>query len=402
MSRRVVVIGGGIVGCATAYFAARSGMEVTLLERRTIGFGASGRNPGFVWLHCRNPGFGLEISRAGRRLYDELLDDLPEPFEFRAEGGLMYFKTPEQGRVFEQFVAARRADGLAMEMIDGGAVRSLIPPIREDVLGASFCSEDAQINTPTVVCALAAGARAEGALIREGVDVDDLVWDGEDVAGVVTDEGRIDADAVVVAAGAWSTALLARAGFDLPVGAERLQVMATEPLPRMFGPVVYGPLAAKQYRLFRDLPAWDVEAFTAPYETEHGMEMLQLVAQRASGEVLLGCPMDYPPELDFRPTLAGLEMTARAVREDFPALADAPIDRVWAGVLPYTTDMAPVIGESAPNLFIAAGHVFGNAAGPMTGRLITQMLLGEPTEIDLDECRFDRPLEAMTGKPTRW
>jgi glycine/D-amino acid oxidase-like deaminating enzyme len=396
------VIGGGIVGCATAYFAARAGMSVTLLERRTLGFGASGRNPGFVWLHCRNPGFGLEISRAGRELYGELLRDLPEPFEFRAEGGLMFFKNPEQGRVFEEFVAARRGDGLDMELIDGAAVRRLVPPIRDDVEGASFCNEDAQINTPSVVRALAAGARAEGATVREGVDVDGLIWSGEEVVGVATDAGPLESDAVVVAAGAWSTALLARAGFELSVGAERLQVMATEPLPRQIGPVVYGPLAAKQYHLFRDLPSWDAELFTADYELEHGMEMLQLISQRASGEIVLGCPMDYPPDLDFRPTLAGLEMTARAIREDFPGLAKAPIDRVWAGVLPYTADMAPVIGEAAPNLFVAAGHVFGNTAGPMTGRLIAQLLLGEPPEIDLDECRFDRPLQAMSGEPTRW
>src|SRR3954465_16009811 len=110
------------------------------------------------------------------------MEDLPEPSSRSAEGGLMYFKTPEQGEGFEQFVAARRADGLDIELIDGSEVRRLIPPIREDVLGASFCSEDAQINTPTVVSALAAGARAEGALIREGVAVHDLFWDGEEVA----------------------------------------------------------------------------------------------------------------------------------------------------------------------------------------------------------------------------
>jgi len=140
VSRRVVVIGGGIVGCASAYFAARAGMQVTLLERRTVGFGAIRRNPGFVWLHCRNPGFGLEISRAGRRLYEELLDDLPEPFEFRAEGGLMFFKNPEQVVSSRSSWPPRRADGLDMELIDGRAVRELVPPIRADVEGASFCS----------------------------------------------------------------------------------------------------------------------------------------------------------------------------------------------------------------------------------------------------------------------
>jgi glycine/D-amino acid oxidase-like deaminating enzyme len=161
-------------------------------------------------------------------------------------------------------------------------------------------------------------------------------------------------------------------------------------------------LSAKQYHLFRDLPSWDAAAFTAPFETEHGMELLQLAAQRANGEILFGCPMDYPDELDYRPTVAGIEMMTRAVRQDFPALADAPIDRVWAGILPYTTDMAPVIGEVAPSLFVASGHIFGNAAGPMTGRLIAQLLLGQTPEIELDECRFDRALDLVAGETTRW
>ena len=257
VSGRVIVVGGGIVGCATAYFAAQAGLDVVLLEREHCGYGASGRNPGFVWLHCRNPGFALEISRAGRLLYERLLIELPGGFEFRAKGGLIYFTTDEQGAVMAEFAAARQADGLPVELIDGAEVRKLVPPIRPDVLGASFCAEDAQINTPAVVRALVAGARQEGAAIREGVTVRGIVRSGDRVVGVDTDAGRLDADAVVVAAGAWSRALLQPAGIELPVGGERLQVIATEPLPPQIEPLVYGPLAAKQYALFRNLPSWD-------------------------------------------------------------------------------------------------------------------------------------------------
>src|SRR5207237_4050714 len=90
---RVVVVGAGIVGCSAAYFAAREGARVTLVEREHVAFGASGRNPGFVWLHCRNPGIALELSLASRRLYPELADELPEDFGFRPNGGLIYFLT---------------------------------------------------------------------------------------------------------------------------------------------------------------------------------------------------------------------------------------------------------------------------------------------------------------------
>lgn len=206
-------------------------MDVTLLERRTLGYGASGRNPGWIYIHGRTPGFALDIARAGRAMFPELLRDLPGGFEFRASGGLIYFLTPEQGAVFEEFVAARRADGLDMTLIDGAEVRRLVPPIRDDVLGASYCTEDAQMVTSTFVDALARGARAAGATIREGVTVERLIVDGDRVVGVATDDGRIDADATVIAMGAWSTALLADHGVDVPIGGERLQVMATTPQP---------------------------------------------------------------------------------------------------------------------------------------------------------------------------
>ena len=400
----IIVVGGGLVGTAAAYFSAREGMDVTLLEQEHTGYGASGRNPGFVWLHCRNPGWALEISLAGRRLYDELLSDLPEPFEFRAEGGLIYFKTPEQGVVFEEFVKARAADGLDMELIDGPEVRRLVGPIRPDVLGASFCANDAQINTPTVVDALAAGARAEGADVREHVRVIDLVT-GDDgrVVGVETDQGRLTADMVVVATGAWTSKLLAESGLDVRVGIERLQVLATVPRPLDIHPVTYGPLAAKQYSLFRDLPSWDQDAFMAPYEIETGNWMLQLVSQRANGETLLGCPMDYPAEVSHAVTLAGLRDTALAITDDFPGLRDVAIDRMWAGVLPYTSDQLPIVDEVRPGLIVAAGHIFGNAAGPMTGKIVSQLLAGREPEIDMAACRWGRSLEPVTpGATVHW
>ncbi|MEA2620945.1 MAG: hypothetical protein QOC97_1718, partial [Chloroflexota bacterium] len=342
MSRKVLIVGGGIVGCATAYYCAREGMDVTLLERKTIGYGASGRNPGWLWLHCRTPGFALDISRAGRALYPELLAELPGGFEFRPSGGLMYFMTADQGAVFEEFVAARRGDGLDITLIDGAEVRRLVPPIRPDVLGASYCSEDAQIVTSTFLEALVRGAGSHGATIREGVSVERLVFDGERVIGVETDAGRLTADATVIVSGAWSTALLAPAAIDVPIGGERLQVLSTVAQRFWIEPLVYGPNATKQYALFSDLPSWDPALFTTEGEDRDGLVLLPLLVQRASGELLLGCATDYPDDLDPSPTLAGLAQIAEGFARDFPALRNTPITRAWAGLLPFTSDQAPV------------------------------------------------------------
>jgi glycine/D-amino acid oxidase-like deaminating enzyme len=403
MNQRLLVVGGGIVGCATAYYAAREGAAVTLIEREHVAYGASGRNPGFVWLHCRNAGIALELSLASRRLYTELVDELPEDFGFLPNGGLIYFTTPEQGAVFSEFVEARRRDGLEMELIDGADVRRLVPPIREDVLGASFCPLDAQIDTPRFVRALAAGARAHGAEIREGLDVTALRLDGDRVVGVETSDGLIETETVVVAAGVWTPRLLTSIDVDLKVGGERLQVVSTEPLPRTIEPLVYGPLATKQYALFRELPSYDVAHFTAVYEDEADVELLLLAAQRATGEILIGCPMDYPEELDQRPTFAGLAAIVHGFELDFPGLRNVPISRMWAGLLPYTSDTLPVIDSPMPGLVVAAGHVYGNSAGPITGKLIAQRLAGESPEIDLQECTLDRELTLReAGTAARW
>jgi glycine/D-amino acid oxidase-like deaminating enzyme len=403
MPREVIVVGGGIVGCATAYFCARDGMRVTLLERETIGYGASGRNPGWLWLHCRTPGFALDISRAGRKLYPELLDELPGGFEFRASGGLMYFMTPDQGSVFEAFVAARGADGLDISLIDGAEVRRLVPPIRTDVLGASYCSEDAQIVTSTVVDALVRGARAEGASIREGVAVERIVVDGDRVVGVDTDAGRSTGDAVVIATGAWSTRLLAPTGIEVPIGGERLQIVSTVPQPFWIEPLVYGPNATKQYALFRDLPSWDPSLFTTEGDDPDGLTFLPLLVQRASGEVLLGCATDYPDDLDPDPTLAGLAQIAAGFAADFPALRNVPVTRSWAGILPFTPDQAPVIDEVLPGLFVGAGHAFGNTSGPVTGLVLSQLIAGREPSFDIAACRYGRPLDPIAvGAPTHW
>jgi glycine/D-amino acid oxidase-like deaminating enzyme len=400
---RAVVVGGGIVGCSCAYFLAREGVEVELLEQEHVAYGASGRNPGFVWLHGRNPGFALDVSLAGRRLYDTLAEELPLPFELRASGGLMFFLTPEQGEVFAQFVEARRAHGLQMELVDGAEVRRLAPPIRPDVLGGSYCPLDAHINTPLLVGSLAEGARQLGATIREGVTVTGLRRDGDRVAGVETAAGVVEGDAVVVAAGVWAKRLLGDAGITAAVGGERLAVISTFPISERIEPAMYGPLAAKQYTLFRELPGWDAAAFTEDWESEDAIEMLELVAQRADGSVLFGCPMDYPAEIDMRPTLAGVAAAARRINEDFPGLSGAAIDRTWAGMLPFTSDTAPIIDQLEPGLFAAIGHIYGNAAGPMSGRLITQLVLDREPEIDLSEVRFERDLVLPgAGEAVRW
>jgi sarcosine oxidase subunit beta len=134
------------------------------------------------------------------------------------------------------------------------------------------------------------------------------------------------------------------------------------------------------------------EAFANEAEARHGKILLEAACQRADGSYLLGCAMDYPG-FDWSPDLAGVALIADGMARAIPALAAARFARAWAGILPFTTDNLPII-DALPgfeNVFVAAGHVFGNGAGPTTGRLIADLICGGEPIMDMTPFRADRP-----------
>ena len=401
----VIVLGAGIVGAATAYFLAKKGFRVLLVEGESPAWGASGRNPGFQWLHTRKAGIQMELGLAGRRLADQLRDELDD-FEMRPSGGMIYFVDERQLPLFRAFVAERRAAGLPMELIDGKASREHCPALSEKVLGASWNPLDAHQNTGKLVDALVTAARKHGAEMRSNCRIEKLAIEAGRCVGVVTAEGEtIPAGKVVLAAGAWSPKLLEPLGMSLPISAMRLQVVETEPAPFRFEPLLYGPTAVKQYAYIRDLPGYSEEGAWHPMERQFpGLEFLELAAQRKDGRIRLGCPMDFPG-LDDRPTVAGIALTLAVLAENMPAIRDLAIERVYAGLLPETPDALPVLDPDPgiEGLVINAGHVFGNLAGPLSGKMIAQHLGGEATDFDLTQFRLDRPaLRVNRESHGRW
>ena len=183
--------------------------------------------------------------------------------------------------------------------------------------------------------------------------------------------------------------LLAEHGIEANIGIERLQVLATAP-PARHPARRLRAAGGQAVRAVHRPPSWNIDDFLAPYETEAGNWMLQLVSQRANGETLIGCPMDYPTASPTTSRSSGLRHLAGDHRR-LPGLRDVAIDRMWAGVLPFTSDQHPIVDFVRPGLFLAAGHIFGNAAGPMTGKLVSQMLAGQQPEIDMSACRWIAP-----------
>jgi glycine/D-amino acid oxidase-like deaminating enzyme len=402
-STDVLVIGGGIVGAASAYHLARRGASVTLLESERLAFGATGRNLGFIWAHTRRAGPELDLVRP---LIDELpglSDELGADFSLRTNGGLIYFSTEAQAEVMREFVEQRTADGVPMRLLDGHEARALAPILPETVIGATYCSLDAQIDPAAYVRAFAAAAERHGARIVEGTSARAIQTDGGRVTRILTDDGPITAGQVVLAGGAWNVFLAAQLGVDVPIGPMRLQIVQTEPMTPRTDVILYGPAAVKQYAIFRELSTYRPEPFETELEQRLGLALLESACQKADGSYLLGIAMDYLG-FDWRPDLAGVSLVAEGMAAAIPAFRGARFARAWAGVLPMTSDSLPIIDRlpGFDDVVLAGGHIFGNAAGPTTGRLVADLICGGPPIIDPAPFRFDRPTLEPVAAGSTW
>jgi glycine/D-amino acid oxidase-like deaminating enzyme len=387
-----VVVGGGIVGVTTAWFLAQRGVDVVLLEQRTLASGASGRNLGFLLMQTRNPGFSLEFSRAGRALYDDFAAELGATFNYRSNGGMIYFHTDAQRRVFEEFAASRRADGIHVEVLDEQAVREAAPILPPTVIGATYCPEDGQIRTPRFVRGLGDACIARGVRIHEGVTAVGLLRDGERACGVRTTFGDVPAGAVIWCGGAWAGALEAE-GVHVPVRPERLGGVLTSPVAEELDKVLYGPLALKQYWMVRQQPSFREEDFVTPDEDyASGVMHLEAMSKLEDGRLLLGCPMDYPATIDENATFAGMKLLIDTFLHHFPQYGSLGLERSWTGVFAGTADSLPIVDEvdDVPGLFLGMGHVYGNIGGPITGKLLSEMVTGSPTSLPVEELSLRR------------
>ena len=399
----VVVIGGGIIGAASAYELAKRGVRVTLLEAESLAFGATGRNLGYIWVHTRRSGPELDLVMDTVERLPTLAEELGAEFGLRRNGGLIFALTAAQRQVLAEFVERRVQDGVDMRLLDGDEARSLVPLLPPTVVAATYCPLDAQIDSTRYVRAFATAAERCGATVLQGTAARRIVVDDGRVVGVDTDTGRIDCGAVVLAAGGWSGYLAQDLGLELPIGSMRLQIVQTEPMPARLDHLVYGPIAIKQYAIFRELPSFREEDFLHPAEAPGGPVLLESLCQQADGRYLLGIAMDYPG-FDWRPDLAGVALITRVLPEDLPELRSAHVARAWAGILPFTSDSLPII-DRAPGidgLVVAAGHVFGNAAGPTTGKLVASLVTDEPSSIDVAQFALDRPTLTALGPTSVW
>ena len=364
----VIVIGSGVIGCAAAYYMAKKGMSVLVLDQdESVGNGGSSRNGGGVRQSGRDPR-ELPLAIYGvENVWPTLSDELGVDVEYHKEGNLRLGKTETHKQILTGLTEKAVACGLNVRMIDAEEVRKINPYLSEEVTCASWCPTDGHAKPLTTTLGFYKNARVLGVVFHMGEKVVKLEKVHGKLRRVCTKTTVYEADQVLVAAGYASRFLTQTVGIDVPMREELIEALVTEAEPKMF-PQMLGTADADFYG----------------HQTNHG----SFVFGGATG--MESTVLDNGTN---RTSSLTAPCICRGIMKYVPKLADAKIVRTWAGYEDLSIDGIPVISkvEEVPGLLLACGftgHGFG--ISPVVGQLLAQLAAGETPMLSLQEFRYDR------------
>lgn len=364
----VIIVGAGVIGAATAYFATRQGLTVTVLDKGLPASGTSSACEGNILVSDKELGPELELTRYSLGVWHGDLAEHKKLWEFESKGGIIVASRESSLTSLERVMAAQASYGVVVERLDPDALRQAEPNITPDALGGASYPEDCQVQPMLVAAHLVRLATEAGARFVADTAVTGFLRAGKRVTGVTTTRGDFAAGAVVNCTGTWAGELAALAGVDVPVLPRRGFVMVTEPLP----PMVHHKVYAAEY-------------IDNVGSSDAGLQASPVVEGTPSGSILIGSTRERVG-FDRTVSIDALRLLAQNATALFPFLAEVKAIRHYHGFRPYCPDHLPVIGhdERAPGLWHAAGHEgagIGLSAG--TGKLLAQALAGITPDLDL-------------------
>ena len=419
----VVIIGGGIVGCAAAYYLARRGLAPLLLEGREVAGQQSGRNWGFVRQQGRDP-LELPLMIESNRLWRGLEAELGADIEWVQGGNLALAASEERMALFEEWLGIARQVGLDTRLLRQRDLEAVAPGMHGSWVGGMYTPSDGHAEPAKATEAFARAAAARGATIQTGRMAESLLTANGEIAGVVTDAGEIRTTRLVCAAGAWSAPLLRTVGLRLPRRLVRATVARTTPAPPITRAGVWGPAVA--FRQRRDgrlnlaaggatdydvtLDAFrDLRRFWPNYWKNR--RLFRLHVGRPLGRDLARLwpgargrrAFPYERDADPRPNPDKVQGSLSEFRRLFPGLPELAIERSWAGYIDVMPDAVPVLDEAPTprGLIVATGFSgHGFAMGPIVGRLIAELVADGKASLDIRGFRLARFAEG-TARPPR-
>jgi glycine/D-amino acid oxidase-like deaminating enzyme len=366
-STDVVIIGGGLAGCALAYYLARAGTDVVVVERGQLNREASGTNAGSfhfqIAIHQLTGSdtaadrarllADVRLHAAAADVWAGLEDELGADLGVHVTGGLMVAETQHELDILITKHSIEAQAGLETELLVGAQLLDFAPYLAPDLAGAVYCGREGHANPLLAAPAYAARAIQSGARIRTHADVAAIEQTDSAATGrflVRTDAGVIRACRIVNAAGAWAPDVAGLSGLELPVYSEGLHVNVTEPRERILTPMV-----------------------------QHIGRRLTL-KQAANGTFIIGG--GWPARTEPPPARYSVRWdsaagnSAVAVRV-LPVLRDVRVIHMWTGVIAFTDDLLPVVGEvrQLPGYYVCLAST-GFTLGPIIARMLAEHMTG--------------------------
>ncbi|HZO11949.1 MAG TPA: glycine oxidase ThiO [Polyangiaceae bacterium] len=346
----VLIVGGGIIGCASALALATRDAIVTVLESTTFAArAASTRAAGILGAQLASHGDAamLRLCVASRDRYPAWVESLGADVGYRRSGTLLVAFEPH---ALVAKVEAQRRAGLDAQWLDAHALRELEPSLSDALAGGAFFADDGIVDPPRLLEATRIAAMKAGARFRTEAPVERVFPGGVQLA----DETCLQGDEVVIAAGSWSGLLDVAPSIE-PARGQMIELRMPEPC---VGRVVEGP-----------------SAYLSP---------------RADGRVLVGSTVE---RVGFEEgvTAGAVSSLLRGAIELVPALAGAQLTNTWSGFRAVTPDELPILGRAAPGIVIATGHFRdGILLAPITADIVAALIYGEPPPVDLEPFAVSR------------
>ncbi len=412
----VVVIGGGIIGVMTAWEAAKAGHKTVLLEKGRIAGEQSSRNWGWIRAQGRDVA-ELPLALAAQAMWPAL-EKAAGGFGLRRTGTLYLAKDDAEMARYVEWLDQAASFAVSSRLLDANDVATMLPGAGRKWAGALHTPTDMRAEPWLTVPALARAAVRDGVTIIENCAVRLLDITAGTVTGVITEKGRITADATVLAGGAWSSLLLRRHGVSIPQLSVRATVAQTDPMAALdyLGGAVDNRLAWRRredggYTL---APEGFHELFVGPDAFRAFTRFApQLLKDPLGTRLLPAAPRGYPDAwgtprrwsgdqpspfeamrvLDPSPNRSKVAKLARDFTATFPALGTTKIKKAWAGLIDTLPDVVPIVDtcDALPGLTICTGmcgHGFG--IGPAMGRVTAQLATNTAHGYDLTRFRFAR------------
>ncbi len=375
---RVVIVGGGVIGSSIAYHLTRLGWtDVVLLERDRLTSGTTWHAAGLITSAGMVDETALFMSRYSRDLYARLEEETGLSTGFRPIGHISVATNEHRMEALRREAMFVNGFGVEDHELSPSEIGRMWPLLRtDDLIGGFYVADEGRADPVGVAMSLARGARANGAVIIEGVPATGVATRGKRVAGVVTGQGTIECEFAVVCAGMWSRQFGALAGVDVPLQAAEHYYLITEPMPGVH----------------RDLPVIEDPDGYGYFRPEGDGLLVGLFEPEAAAWALDGVPRDFsfgelPPDVDRLAPFLDVSM------QRVPSLSDTGIKTFFCGPESFTSDVHPLLGPAPEldNLYVAAGlNSLGILLGGGVGQVMAHWIADGEPPVDVTGYAIDR------------